>query len=123
MLCRLTVDKAEFERRAAEMKARNLERRQFRDIAPPRSVFAPSLRSIPPAKIYVRDYLRKADFDILNQSLGRTRKLDRIETDRDGLLDLTAAGLQISISPDLLIRGIRAYNAVPKLAIALFLLL
>ena len=106
------MDKAEFERRAAEMKARNLERRQFRDIPPPRSVFAPPLRSIPPAKVYVRDYLRKADFDMLNQSLARIRKLDRIETDRDGLLDLTPAGLQLSVSPDLLLRGIQAYDAV-----------
>ena len=39
------MDKAEFERRAAEMKARNLERRQFRDIPPP--VFASPLHSIP----------------------------------------------------------------------------
>ena len=112
----MTVDKAEFERRAAEMKARNLERRRFRDIPPPRSVFAPPLRSVPPAKVYDRDYFQNADFEKLNQPLARIRKLDRIETDRDGLLDLSAAGLQISVSPDLIIRGVHAYDAVLKLA-------
>jgi len=110
------VDKAEFERRAAEMKARNLERRQFRDIPPPRSVFAPPLHSIPPAKVYVRDYLRNADLDKLSPPVARIRKLDRIETDRDGLLNLTAAGLQISVSPDLFIRGVQAYDSVLRLA-------
>jgi len=83
---------------------------------PPRSVFAAPLRSIPPAKVHVRDYFRNADFDKLNQPLARIKKLDRIETDRDGLLDLTAAGLQISVSPDLLIRGVHVYDAVLKLA-------
>ena len=110
------MDKAEFERRAAEMKARNLERRQFRDIPPPRSVFAPPLRSIPPAKVHVRDYFRNADFDKLDQPLARIRKLDRIGTDRDGLLDLNAAGLLISVSPDLFIRGVEAYDSVLRLA-------
>ena len=48
--------------------------------------------------------------------LARIRKLDRIGTDRDGLLDLNAAGLLISVSPDLFIRGVEAYDSVLRLA-------
>lgn len=48
--------------------------------------------------------------------LAAIRKLDKLETDRDGLLDFTPAGLQISVSPDLLLRGIRAYDAVLRMA-------
>jgi hypothetical protein len=48
--------------------------------------------------------------------LARIRKLARIETDRDGLLDLNAAGLQISVSPDVFVRGVQAYHSVLRLA-------
>src|SRR6202042_1358337 len=40
-----------------------------------------------------------------------------LETDRDGLLDLKQADLQISVSPDLLQRGIRAYDAALRAAV------
>jgi len=44
--------------------------------------------------------------------LAAIKKLDKLETDRDGLLDLSEAGFQISVSPDLLLRETKAYDAV-----------
>jgi hypothetical protein len=110
------VTKSEFERRAAEMKARNLTRPRFRMLSPPRSIFAPPLATPFPATVYVRDFLREVDIKRLSPPLAVIKKLGKLETDRDGLLDLTEAGLQISVSPDLLLRGIQAYDAVLRLA-------
>ena len=110
------VTKSEFERRAAEMKARNLTRPRFRMLSPPRSIFAPPLATPSPAKVYIRDFLREVDIKHLSPQLAAIRKLGKLETDRDGLLDFTPAGLHISVSPDLLLRGIRAYDAVLKMA-------
>jgi hypothetical protein len=106
------VTKSEFERRAAEMKARNLVQPRFRNLPPPRSIFAPPRAAPAPAKVYVRDFLREVDIKRLSSPLAAIKKLDQLETDRDGLLDLTPADLQISVSPDLLLRGIKAYDAV-----------
>jgi hypothetical protein len=108
--------KSEFERHAAEMKARNLTRPRFRMLSPPRSIFAPPLATPTPAKVYVRDFLRDVDINRLSPPLAAIKRLDKLETDRDGLLDLKLAGLQISVSPDLLLRGINAYNAVLRMA-------
>jgi len=108
--------KSEFERRAAEMRARNLEQPRFRNLQPPRSIFAPPRATLAPAKVYVRDFLREVDIKQLSQPLAAIKKLDKLETDRDGLLDLKQADLQISVSPDLLLRGVRAYDAVLKAA-------
>jgi len=106
------VTKSEFERRAAEMKARNLAHPRFRSLSPLRSIFAP-LRATPaPTKVYVRDFLREVDIKQLSAPLAAIKKLDKLEADRDGLLDLKDADLQISVSPDLLLRGIQAYDAV-----------
>ena len=58
------------------------------------------------------------DINRLSPPLGAIKKLGKRETDRDGLLDLTEAGLQISVSPDLLLRGIKAYDAVLRAAAA-----
>lgn len=110
------MTKSEFERRAAEMKARNLSAPRYRNLSPPRSIFAPPWDTRSPTKIYVRDFLRDVDIRRLSPPLAAIKKLDRLETDRDGLLDLTPAGLQISISPDLLLRGIKVYDAVLRAA-------
>jgi hypothetical protein len=111
------VTKFEFERRAAEMKARNLTRARFRMLSPPRSIFAPPLATPFPATVYVRDFLRGVDIKRLSMPLAAIKKLDKLETDRGGLLDFTPAGLQLSVSPDLLLRGIRAYDAVLRAAV------
>lgn len=95
------MTKSEFERRAAEMKARNLTRRQFRTLPPPRSIFAQPLATPSPATVYIRDSLREVDIKRLSPPLAAIRNLGTLETDRDGLLDLAQAGLQISVSPDL----------------------
>src|ERR1035438_296532 len=100
------------------MKARNLSAPRYRNLSPPRSIFAPAPATPFPAKVYVRDFLRDVDIKRLNPPLAAIKKLDKLETDRDGLLDLAPAGLQISISPDLLLRGIRAYDAVLRAASA-----
>ena len=110
------VTKSKFERRAAEMKARNLSQPRFRNLPPPRSIFALPLATPTPAKVYVRDFLREVDIKCLSPPLAAIRKLGKLETDRDGLLDFTPAGLQLSVSPDLLLRGIRAYDAVLRMA-------
>jgi hypothetical protein len=110
------VTKSEFERRAAEMKARNLSAPRFRNLSPPRSIFAPLLAAPFPAKVYVRDFIHEVDIKRLSPPLAAIKKLDRLETDRDGLLDCSQAGFQISVSPDLLPRGIKAYDAVLRTA-------
>jgi hypothetical protein len=110
------VTKTEFERRAAEMKARNLSAPRFRNLSPPKSIVAPPRDTDAPAKVYVRDFLRDVDIKRLSPPLAAIKKLDVLETDRDGLLNLTPADLHISISPDLLLRGVRAYDAVLRAA-------
>src|SRR5579863_3045195 len=100
------------------MKARNLTRPRFRMLSPPRSIFAPPLATPFPATVYVRDFLREVEIKRLSPPLAAIKKLDRLETDRDGLLDLKQAGLQISVSPDVLLRGIKAYDAVLRTAAA-----
>lgn len=112
------MKKSEFERRAAEMKARNLSAPRYRNLSPPRSIFAPPQATPFPAKVYVRDFLREVDIKRLSPPLAAIKKLDKLETDRDGLLDFTEAGLQISVSPDLLLPGIKAYDAVLRAAAA-----
>jgi hypothetical protein len=93
------VTKSEFERRAAEMKARNLSAPRFRSLSPPRSIFAPPRDTAAPAKVYVRDFLRDVDINRLSPPLGAIKKLGKLETDRDGLLDFTPAGLQLQPQP------------------------
>jgi hypothetical protein len=51
------VKKTEFERRAAEMKARNLARPRFRNLPPPRSIFDPPLATTAQVKVHIHDYL------------------------------------------------------------------
>ena len=46
------------------------------------------------------------------RNLAAIKKLDTLETDRDGLLSLSRAGVQISVSPELLQRAIRVYEGV-----------
>jgi hypothetical protein len=98
------------------MKARNLTRPRFRILSPPRSIFAPPLATPAPATVYVHDFLREVDIKRLSPQLAAIKKLDKLETDRDGLLDLRQADLQISVSPDLLPRGVKAYDAVLRAA-------
>jgi hypothetical protein len=69
------VTKSEFERRAAEMKARNLTRPRFRMLSPPRSIFAPPLATPSPATVYVHDFLREVDIKRLSPTLAAIRKL------------------------------------------------
>jgi hypothetical protein len=66
----------------------------------------------------VRDFLREVDIKQLSPPLAAIKKLNRVETDRDGLLDLNQADLKISVSPDLLLRGIKLYDAVLRAAAA-----
>jgi hypothetical protein len=98
------VTKTEFEQRAAEMKARNLARPRFRNLPPPRSILDPLLATAAPFKIHIRDYLRDSDLNRLSPHMAAIKKLDTLETDRDGLLRLAQAGVQISVSPELLAR-------------------
>jgi hypothetical protein len=76
------VTKSEFERRAAEMKARNLTRTRFRMLSPPRSIFAQPLATSFPATVYVHDFLREVDIKRLSPPLAAFKKLDKLETDR-----------------------------------------
>lgn len=86
------MDKAEFERRAAEMKARNLEQRQYRTLPPPRSVFAPPPATPAQTKVHLRDFLRDADIRDLSPQLAQLKRIRTLETDRDGLLNIREAG-------------------------------
>jgi hypothetical protein len=70
------------------------------------------LATAAPAKVIILDYLRDSDLSRLSPQLAAIKKLDTLETDRDGLLSLAQAGVQISVSPELLARAIRACNAV-----------
>lgn len=110
------MTKSEFERRASEMRERNQQKRRFRTLPPPRSIFAPPRAVQHPVKVWVRDFLRTSDIDHLSAPVRAIKKLDRLETDRDGLLDLAPAGFRISVSPELLLRAINAYDAVLKAA-------
>src|SRR5580693_8743659 len=74
------VTKSEFERRAAEMKARNLSAPRYRNLPPPRSIFAPPRDTASPAKVYVRDFLRDVDINRLSPPLGAIKKLGKLET-------------------------------------------
>lgn len=104
--------KPEFERRAAEMKSKNLAQRQFRSIPPPRSVFAPPRVEIRPSKAHLRDFLADTDLSKLSSQLAPIKKLGTLETDRDGLISLGTAGVQILASPELLLRAVKVYDAV-----------
>jgi hypothetical protein len=90
---------------------------RFRNLSPPRSIFAPPRATAPLVKVFVRDFLRDIDIAKFSPQLARIRKLGRIETDRDGLLDFTQLGLQIAVSPDVFVRGIQAYDAALKGAV------
>ena len=62
----LPVTKSDFERRAAEMRARDLARgRPANASLPTPSIFATPKPVTQPAKVYVRDFLRDADIDKL----------------------------------------------------------
>lgn len=104
--------KPDFERRAAEMKAKNLAQRQFRSMPPPRSVFAPPRVEIRPSKVHLRDFLADTDLSKLSSQLAPIKKLGTLETDRDGLISLRTAGVQILASPELLLRAAKVYDAV-----------
>lgn len=111
--------KPEFERRAAEMKARNLARGRPPIATLPRpSIFAPPKPITPPTKVYIRDFLRDADIDKLSAPLAAIKKLTKVETDRDGLLDFSGMEFQIAVSPDLFVRAIKTYDAVLKEALS-----
>jgi hypothetical protein len=111
------MKKSEFERRAAEMKARNLARgKRPAGRLDHYSLQIASLPSTPLVKVYVRDFLSEADFQRLSPPLSAIRKLGHVETDSDGLLDFRHAGLNIAVSPDQFVRGIEIYDAVLKAA-------
>jgi len=60
------MKKSEFERRAAEMKAHNLERRKYRPtLSPPRSIFERPRPTPTPMKVEIRDFLRDSDISRL----------------------------------------------------------
>jgi hypothetical protein len=104
--------RSDFERRAAEMRTKNLGQRQFRSIPPSRSVFAPPRVDVRPVKVHLRDFITNADLGQLSPQLAQIKKLGTLETDRDGLVSLKAAGVQISVSPEILLRTIKVYDAV-----------
>ena len=77
-----------------------VDRRVGQPVAP-KVDFRCTSASPAPAKVYVRDFLREVDIKRLSSPLAAIKKLDKLEADRDGLLDLKDAGLQISVSPNL----------------------
>ncbi len=113
------MKKSEFERRAAEMKARNLasKRRPVR-IPRPWLLQIATPPTAPPVKLYVRDLLSDADFQHFSPPLSAIKRLGQLDTDSDGLFDLGRTGLNISVSPDHLVRGVEIYDAVLKAAAA-----
>ena len=101
------------------MKARNLARGRSAIASLPRpSIFSPPRPVTPPTKVYVRDFLRDADIDKLSPPLAAIKRLGKVETDRDGLLDFSELGVQIAVSPDLFVRAIKTYDAVLKEALS-----
>ena len=101
------------------MKARNLARGRPAIASLPRpSLFSPPKPVTPPTKVYVRDFLRDADIDKLSAPLSALKKLGKVETDRDGLLDFSGMEVQIAVSPDLFVRAINTYDAVLKEALS-----
>ena len=106
----------ELERRAAEMRARNLAARTRQTQPPP----APSVDFVLPSipikrKIRLQESLADVDFSDFHPSLKSVRR-DRqgMRTDRDGLIDLRGTGVQIAVSPELIARAVVLFNAVLK---------
>ncbi len=96
------------------MKRRNLANRQYRPVPPPPDIFAKPPARDQPEKVSIRDFLPPSDLDRLTPHLAPIKKLGSMETDRDGLLNLGATGLNIVVSPELLVRAIEACDAVLK---------
>ena len=105
----------ELERRAAEMRARNLAARSRQTQPPP----APSVDFVLPSipikrKIRLQESLADVDFSDFHPALKSVRRVGGMETDRDGLIDLRATGVQIAVSPELIARAVVLCNAVLK---------
>ena len=54
------------------------------------------------------------DFSDFDPALKAVRRVAAMETDRDGLIDLRGTGVQITVSPELILRGVVLCNAVLK---------
>jgi hypothetical protein len=54
------------------------------------------------------------DFSDYDPALKAVRRVATMETNRDGLIDLRGTGVQIAVSPELIVRGVALCNAVLK---------
>ena len=109
------MTKAEFEQRAAEMRARNLAARTRQETPPPVAAISVAPAWTPTKrKIRVQESLAGVDFSDFDPALKAVRRVATMETDRDGLIDLRGTGVQIVVSPELIIRGVVLCNAVLK---------
>ena len=98
------------------MRARNLaahtREKQSPPVSAPTTVAPPQLPT--KRKVQVQELLATADFSDFEPALRVIKRLRSIETDRDGLIDLRATGVQILASPELLLRGVALCDAVLK---------
>lgn len=109
------MTKSEFEQRATEMRARNLAARSPQKLPPPIPPISAAPVLIPAKrKIRVRESLADTDFSGFDPALKAVRRVGTMETDRDGLIDLRGTGVQIAVSPELLLRGVVLCNAFLK---------
>jgi hypothetical protein len=109
------MNKVEFEQRAAEMRARNLAARTRQQTPPPVAAISVAPAWTPTKrKIRVQESLAGVDFSDFDPALKAVRRVVTMETDRDGLIDLRGTGVQIVVSPELIVRGVVLCNAVLK---------
>jgi hypothetical protein len=109
------MTKSEFQQRAAEMRARNLAARTRQ--APPHPVAAINVapaRTPTKQRIRVKESLAGVNFTDFDPALKAVRRVGTMETDRDGLINLRGAGVQIAVSPELIVRSVVLCNAVLK---------
>jgi hypothetical protein len=64
--------------------------------------------------VSVQELLASADFSDFDPTLKAIKRVRVMESDRDGLIDLRATGVQILASPELLLRGVKLCDAVLK---------
>lgn len=57
-------------------------------------------------KIRLQESLADVDFSDFHPALKSVRRVGGMETDRDGLIDLRATGVQIAVSPELIARAV-----------------
>ena len=98
------------------MRARNLAARTHEKQSPPISSSITVVHPQVPIKrkVQVQELLAGAGFSDFDPALKAIRRVRTVETDRDGLIDLRASGIQIVVSPELLLRGVVLCDVVLK---------